>query len=424
MYQDRIKFLKRAIKRTYKQYTRERTDGEASIKDVADFFNIPIDEERIEDYYISAINISIPFIEINDTKTNTSYISEYTNDAELLNFYGSGEPTFNRVVVTTPTHKIESLYYIGTEKPIIERLTINDGEYDLVFEREFPNSIGLFRNEGIQFVISYIQNINKKGRNLKQRLLTKLYTKSNSDEESTDSFEQIYTYGPPFAVRRNISQDKYAYVRNNSIIYGVGELSNLSNNSFLSGHCFESALENTKEYDSFNIDAYDYPFLKDKETKSAMIFRGYTDENSHYLEIYKNRQEAIIDYSKRYQGETMGVETRIPLSRPGKISPVEIQLVIATLQEKYRDDSFISIVSSELDNFSKKIEIKNGTVEEDIDILNPRLYIDRPLGDTADIVEENKDEFMKTIRDQFNAATTISQTNKSSHKRVIKPEEN
>ena len=42
MYRDRIEYLKRAIKRTYKRYTGERQDGSASIKDVADFFNIPI----------------------------------------------------------------------------------------------------------------------------------------------------------------------------------------------------------------------------------------------------------------------------------------------------------------------------------------------------------------------------------------------
>ena len=31
---------------------------------------------------------------------------------------------------------------------------------------------------------------------------------------------------------------------------------------------------------------------------------------------------------------------------------------------------------------------------------------------------------MKTIRDQFKAATNISQTNKKAYKKVIKPEEN
>ena len=70
------------------------------------------------------------------------------------------------------------------------------------------------------------------------------------------------------------------------------------------------------------------------------------------------------------------------------------------------------------------IDIKNGIIEEEIDLLNPKLYIDKPLEETAEIVEENKDEFMKTIQTQFEAATNISQTNKSAHKKVIKPEEN
>ena len=186
MYQDRIEYLKRAIKRTHKQYIRERKDGEASIKDVAKFFNIPIDERRMEDYSITEIDYKRPSIEVIDRKTETTYISEYTNDARLLNYYASGEPQFNSLIAITPTHKTESLYYIGSENPIIEKLTFTEGEYNLEFEREFPNSVGLFRNDGIQLIISYIQNINYKERNVEQRLLTKVYTKKPNDSKSTN----------------------------------------------------------------------------------------------------------------------------------------------------------------------------------------------------------------------------------------------
>ncbi len=50
MYQDRIEYLKRAIKRTYKRYTGERTNEKTTLLDVAKFFNIPIDKSRMEDY--------------------------------------------------------------------------------------------------------------------------------------------------------------------------------------------------------------------------------------------------------------------------------------------------------------------------------------------------------------------------------------
>ena len=423
MYQDRIEYLKRAIKRTHKQYTGERKDGEASIKDVAHFFNIPIDEERMEDYSVSAIDYNTPSIEIIDRRTETTYISKYTNNAKLLNHYASGQPQFNCLIAITPTHKIDSLYYIGSENPIIEKLTIKEGDYNLEFEREFPNIIGFFRNDEILLTISYIQNIKHKGRDVEQRLLTKVYSKSPNDN-STNSFEQTYTYGPPFAVKRNDSQDKYTYIRNNNVIYGIGELSQRLSNCYLRGHCFENTLDKTIDYYSFDINTSYYPELNDENTTSAMIFSGYSEEQSHFVKIYKTGSEAIINYSKRHEGELASEETRIELSQTGNITSTEVQLVAAALQDKYNDDVYISLVSNELMNFSKRIDIKNGKIEEDIDLLNPKLYIDKPLEETAEIIEENKDEFMKTIQTQFEAATNISQTNKSTHKRVIKPEEN
>lgn len=75
MYQDRIEYLKKAIKRTYKRYTGERTDGKATILDVAKFFNIPVNESRMDDYVINNINYSTPSIEITDRKNAVSYIT-------------------------------------------------------------------------------------------------------------------------------------------------------------------------------------------------------------------------------------------------------------------------------------------------------------------------------------------------------------
>ena len=52
MYNDKEEYLKRVIKRTYKRYIGERTDGKATIVDVLKFFNISIDTTRLEDYDI------------------------------------------------------------------------------------------------------------------------------------------------------------------------------------------------------------------------------------------------------------------------------------------------------------------------------------------------------------------------------------
>ena len=140
--EDRIEYLKRAIKRTYKRYIGERTDEKATLLDVAKFFNIPIDETRLKDYVVKEIDYKVPSIEIMDENNNISYIANYTGDLDLLNF--SGPTQFNSIVSISPTRKEERLYYIGSETPIITKMTFSDGEYELVFERQMSNSVGLF----------------------------------------------------------------------------------------------------------------------------------------------------------------------------------------------------------------------------------------------------------------------------------------
>lgn len=59
MEQDKLNYLKRQIKRTYKRYTGERTDGKVTLTDVLKLFNIYIDEARLEDYIVETIDYSI-----------------------------------------------------------------------------------------------------------------------------------------------------------------------------------------------------------------------------------------------------------------------------------------------------------------------------------------------------------------------------
>ncbi len=115
---NKLDYIKRAIKRTYKRYTGERTDGKATIQDVAKFFNISICEENQDDFEIVNIDFKIPAIEVLNTKTNTIYKAEYTGDARLFNYWGD-KIRFNRVNVISPISEWETLYYIGGEEPII-----------------------------------------------------------------------------------------------------------------------------------------------------------------------------------------------------------------------------------------------------------------------------------------------------------------
>lgn len=89
MKDEKIDYLKRAIKRNYKRFIGGRFDGEAKLIDVLKLFNISIDETRVEDYQVEAIDYNIPSIKVIDKKTNTTFTAEYTDEAKLLNYSGS-----------------------------------------------------------------------------------------------------------------------------------------------------------------------------------------------------------------------------------------------------------------------------------------------------------------------------------------------
>ncbi len=147
MHRDRLEYLKRAIKRTYKRYIGERADAKATLLDVVQFFNISIDEARVEDYIVKNIDYNNLSIEIMDVKSDISYTAAYTGEVELLNYCGPVE--FNLVTSISPIRKEERLYYIGSKTPIVTKATFTNGEYDLVFEKEVADSSDLFLGEGV-----------------------------------------------------------------------------------------------------------------------------------------------------------------------------------------------------------------------------------------------------------------------------------
>ena len=204
MYNDKEEYLKRAIKRTYKRYIGERTDGKATIVDVLKFFNISVDTTRLEDYDIESIDYNMPSIKVVDKKDNTTVTSKYTEDAKLLNY--SGSTKFINVIITNPNYRIESLYYTNSNTPIISQLTFIKDDYELIFEKERENYYGFGISADTRFVIRYKKNIKEGRKTGKQSLLTKIYQIKDSN-----TFEQHYTYDLKHLIKYNDRQDKYCY---------------------------------------------------------------------------------------------------------------------------------------------------------------------------------------------------------------------
>ena len=412
MNDDKIEYLKRAIKRTYKRYIGERQDGEASLKDVADFFNIPIDEKRIENYSINKIDYNVPSIELIDNLTNTTYTANYTYNAELLNYCG-GKVRFNSLTELSPMHKIESLYYIGDKYPIIEKMTFNNGEYSLVVEEEFPNNVGVFIQSAKKCAVRYLKQLNYKGRNVQQQLLTKIYKdKYEFGYNGEKTFEQLYTYGSNAYVKYNDMQNKYTYQELRNVIYGVNEFQKRDCKYSLRGVCFENT--NTNEdidnYFPYIMKSDNYPTLSDKNTISAMLFTGSTGEFHHSIEIYKNDHTIHIKYDVvNYNTHDVIVNQELDLVNlnVGNISNEEIQTILTTLQEQYSSDDFINLISDELTIFGKKIDIRKGVLTEETDMLSPKLFTNKSFDYISKLINANKEDYFELISKQFESATNI-----------------
>lgn len=441
MYNDKEEYLKRVIKRTYKRYIGERTDGKATIVDVLKFFNISIDTTRLEDYDIESIDYNIPSIKVVDKKDNTTVTSKYTEDAKLLNY--SGNTKFINVIITNPNYRIESLYYTNSTIPIISQLTFIKDDYELTFEKERENYFGFGISADTRFVIRYKKNIKEGRKKGKQSLLTKIYQIKDSN-----TFEQDYTYDLQHLINYNDRQDKYCYNEFGTIIYGINNIEIKDKLHQFNGVCFEKINKEFRRYLPYNINEKDFTRYFNKNVcKSAIIFTGSTDEGiHHFLTISKNKtsnndntlttddnihlkyeaikwksitkEDGIPDQEKVIIAKK---ELQVAKINDDNISSLEIQSILEQLTAKENEDIdniFIQTVINELMNFINKLEIQKGFKEELIDELSPKEFINKTFEEIYTLVSNDKDKFFDLISNQFHNATNIKL--EQGHTKILK----
>lgn len=441
MYNDKEEYLKRVIKRTYKRYIGERTDGKATIVDVLKFFNISIDTTRLEDYDIESIDYNIPSIKVVDKKDNTTVTSKYTEDAKLLNY--SGNTKFINVIITNPNYRIESLYYTNSTIPIISQLTFIKDDYELTFEKERENYFGFGISADTRFVIRYKKNIKEGRKTGKQSLLTKIYQIKDSN-----TFEQDYTYDLQHLINYNDRQDKYCYNEFGTIIYGINNIEIKDKLHQFNGVCFEKINKEFRSYLPYNINEKDFTRYFNKNVcKSAIIFTGSTDEGiHHFLTISKNKtsnndntlttddnihlkyeaikwksitkEDGIPDQEKVIIAKK---ELQVAKINDDNISSLEIQSILEQLTAKENEDIdniFIQTVINELMNFINKLEIQKGFKEEPIDELSPKEFINKTFEEIYTLISNDKDKFFDLISNQFHNATNIKL--EQGHTKILK----
>ncbi len=242
-------------------------------------------------------------------------------------------------------------------------------------------------------------------------LFTKRYKNIYKYKEFYSIFKQEYTYGPDCAIKRDNTQDKYTYIKDNSVIYGINELIQKGRCDDLCGICFESTKVPIVELLPLGINDVAYPLLYNDNTKSAMIFQVSTENIfNHNLQIYKFSDEIkIIYYSIRFDYcKVERLNHYLPSLSDGNISSEEIQNVLSFLQEKLGKSIFMDIITNELNSFALKIDIRKGLVEEKVDPLDPKLLIDKPFDEICSLINANRDEYFRLISEQFKIAANIS----------------
>jgi len=435
MYQDRIEYLKRTIKRTYKQYTGERTDGKATLTEVAKFFNIPIDETRLEDYVIRNIDFKELSIEIYDSKTITSYTANYTCNADLLNTYGGGI-RFNRLKLDNPLAKVDSIYYIGGNTPLKSQMTFTCGEYELVFETENPHG-EFFSNNDVKSTVRYSKSVDYEDRKVQATLLTRVFKRHFKEETISNIFEHLFTYDLGHYIQRDDMQDKYTYSFADNVIYGVQEHDERQSKKHIRGICFQSTNVKTSNYLPYNIRESDYPMLKDNNLSSAIIFKGSTGSTEDHrdrenLEIYKNNNGIHIKYHVNRHFRELGVDHKpileqvisLPLQAIGKLTLEELQSIAELLKLRFASDEFIALILQELQVFDEKIRINEGLVQEVFDVLSPKLLIDKSFAEIYEEVTPNLDTYFNLAEKQFRNATNIDKPEEKGQVKVLKSNNN
>lgn len=277
MYSLKIDELKKLLENMYNGYLNESTRSKYIIE-LGKFFNIDVHYERIKDYKVLNIDVDNLSIEIRDERYGVSYKSFYTNNCDMLNYYGD-VLRFIIVDEISDERYLERIYNIGDVKPIITRMIFEENEYALVFEKEESISEDTFLDSDRKLTIRYLKSNSYE---MYEPLLTRVVKVSDSN-----SFEQTNTYSDNDKIKEDDSFNITAYVVDDSVVYVVNEVSFDKPISYFKGICIENMSVYISKYMPRGIDIKNYKRLTSKDVLSTIILKGIIEDNLHILEVYK-----------------------------------------------------------------------------------------------------------------------------------------
>ena len=348
-----------------------------------------------------------------DLENNLRYASEITTRKEdskklvevEINGLASYKGPYKKTIVYDVTEGFENA------KVLSEEMRIYKGEEVLHFERYVPGSKDrsgeIVENHNIAR-FHYITN--------KDRKINTLLCISLEDNYQKSDFYQVMRVSIP----PNYVQPDNSYVLPTHTVYRIGEKEpslgiildsdakyvlkdNVMNIQGIAIEYF-----NEENYRNMKRLGFDRDLFKKDDlsrANSAFLYGGYSSENSslmYALKIVKKFEKEGIEISYRIMDTQSGKRLlddtlTIPDLNPNEMSVPEMDSVIATLLNKYPDETFVNAVVIELQKFQReKVGVTNPYPEmmTELGMMNVRTF-------SFDSLLENSDWILAQARKQY-----------------------
>lgn len=374
-------YLIRKIKRTYKWYTGERTDGTATILDLANLFKLSIDEENLEDYEVKSIDFDKPTVEIISKSKGYSYHAEYSSCSDLLN-YGSGEVKFiNQVIQYSDNMKREVTRSYLWDDIYYDRfsITLNDHQ-TLRINRFGPNPYSVFSPKFIQTIISLSDTNSKQ--------LGQIDYSIRSPESNIYEFE-METRG---------WDQEWQYKLNNGMIYALEQHSDTMHAVVFA----ENVFKGIDDYLPLNYSiegevTAENETLTNDQVYSVIDFYGLHHTRIH---IYKECKNFKVKYSTRksWDDPEEKYEYLIPvLNFCGPIDYMECEYLANELKKCFNNEEVANLVCEKLLEIKFRLMVSKGLAHKKDTVLSIEKYMKLPFDDAIKLFVEKKDEIFKEI---------------------------
>jgi len=374
-------YLIRKIKRTYKWYTGERTDGTATILDLANLFKLSIDEEKLEDYEVKSIKFDSPVIEIVSKSTGYIYYAEYSSSSDLLNYHSCELKFINQVIQYSDIMKREVTRSIWWDDIYYDRFYIMINEHQTLRINRFgPNPYSTFSPLFIQTSISL------------------------SDTNSRHTGQIDYSIRSPksdayeFEMETRGWAEEYQYKLNNGMIYALERDSNGIHAVVFAENVFKGIDKYLPL--NFHIESnvkVENETLTNDQVYSVIDLYGLFHTRIH---IYKECKNFKVKYRTRkswdYPEEKF--EYLIPvLISCYPIDYTECEYLANEIGKYIKNEEMARLVSKKLQEIKLRLMVSKGLLKKGETVLSIEKYRDLPFDNAIKLFVENKNEILKEI---------------------------